>query len=57
MCVLEDSAVILHCCQGHLGDTVSTPGSSQDTGLAPGLGVRGPRQDGVYVKVIITLAS
>ena len=52
MCVLEDSAVVLHYCQGDLGDTVKSPGSSQDTGLDPGLGVRGPGQDGVYVMAI-----
>ena len=54
---LEDMTVVLHCCQGDLGDTRVPPGSSQDTGLAPGLGVRGPGQDGVHVFLAITEAS
>ena len=51
--VLEDSTVVLHCCQGDLGDTGALPGSSEDPGLAPGLGVRGPGQDGVQGTAII----
>ena len=59
MCVLEDMTVVLHCCQGDLGHTVASPGSSQDTGLAPGLGVWGPGQDGVQVTrtIIAIIAS
>ena len=53
MCVLEDSTVVLHYCQGDLGDTVAPPGNSHDPGLDPGLGVRGPGQDGVQVSAII----
>ena len=52
--VLEDITVVLHCCQGDLGDTVPCPGSSKDPGLAPGLGVRGPGQDGVQVTAIMS---
>ena len=46
--------VVLQCCQGDLGDTVIVPGSNQDSGHGPGLGFRGPGQDGVYVTVAIT---
>ena len=56
-CVLEDYTVVLHCCQGDLGDTVGSPGSGQDTGLAPGLGVRGPGQDGVKVIILAITAA
>ena len=55
--VLEDITVVLHCCQGDLGDTVDRPGSSEDTGLGPGLGVRGPGQDGVHGILAITTAA
>ena len=57
MYVLEDSTVVLHRCQGDLGDTVEVPGNSQDPGLAPGLCVRGPGQDGVHVILAITTAA
>ena len=49
--------VVLHCCQGDLGDTVVDPGSREEPGLAPGLAVRGPGQDGVHVILAITTAA
>ena len=45
--------VVLHCCKGDLGDTVVVPGNREDPGLAPGLGVRGPGQDGVQGTAIV----
>ena len=54
--VLEDMTIVLHYCQGDLSDTVICPGSREDPSLAPGLGVRGPGQDGVNGIVVIPSA-